>query len=180
MSRKIIVTGSASYLPKWWNDNKHKLFEFDIHSINTSILITKDVCKQWWFSDDFFALHPEIDKNIVCRDVIEFGMYPRVIEYDQGGTGGTMLFNVLQQLYNEHAHLKNISEVNIIGCDLIYKEGEQNHFYGNGTSDPMRLGLPLLQKNIEMFKSEYEKANIRLYNLSPQTESLLTFERRML
>lgn len=187
--RKIIVTGSAPYLPDWWKENKNKLSGFEVHSINTSILVTKDVCKKWWYSEDFFCCHPKIDLEIVplsihcfnmpsLRGVYEFGK-PPYLEYNRD-KGGTMLFNIIQHLYNENVEDKNIEEVNVIGCDLIYKEGQQNHFYGKGTPDPMRLGLDVIKENVEIFKQAYEKAGIRLYNFSTQGESLLTFEKRIL
>ena len=179
---KIILTGSAPYFPKWWEEHKDKLKEFSIHSINNSVLLTKDVCDLWWCSYDFFAIHPEINPNIVEERCFNFRWAKGdwSIWYDKGETSGTMLFNVLEALGSSAVYYGEITEVNVIGCDLIYKEGEQNHFYGNGTPDPMRLGLPLILKNIEYFKDAFKKYGIGLYNLSPQPESLLTFERRVL
>jgi len=180
--RKIILTGSAPYLPDWWNENKDRLSEFEVHSINTSILITKDICKKWYCSADYFYFHPELNENIVAKDVYvnTWYKYPWTIKYNRENTSGTMFFNVLEYLYNENVELKDLIEINVIGCDLVYKEGKNNHFYKGGTPDPMRLGLSLLKENVEFFKQEYKKMSISLYNLSTQSESLLTFERRML
>jgi hypothetical protein len=178
--KKIIITGSAPYLPKWWEENKDKLFEYEVYSINMSVLITKNVCKRWWYSEDFFILHPEIDISIVPPEATNWKWYPLPFEYNKGNTSGTMLFNVLRDLYNENLILNDIEEVNVIGCDLIYKNSLKSHFYENGTPDPMRLGIPLLRENIELFKLIYKESNIKLYNLSTQKESLLTFERRIL
>ena len=190
--RKIILTGSAPYMTQWWADNKRKLDGYEIHSMNMSIIITMDKCKKWWYSNDFFKIHPEMwqlgqswqgevgggcGKSLPNVQPIPD---PRLIRYDRGNTSGTSLFNVIQHFGHEHLDIGNISEVNVVGCDLIYKEGEQNHFYIGGTPDPMRLGIELLKKNISYLQREYDKIGIKLYNLSPNQESLLTFARKSL
>lgn len=62
--KKIILTGSAPYLPSWWENSIHKIKNYDIFSINTSVLITKEVCVKWFYSTDFFQLHPNLENEL--------------------------------------------------------------------------------------------------------------------
>ena len=176
--RKILITGSGPYLLSWWKAHEHKLKEYEIHSINTSVLITKENCERWWHSSDFYYFHPEIPQNIVSESVKILPNVHEVVKYERKDTSGTMFFNALQHLINEHIQEKNIQEVNVVCCDLIY-EGDETHFYKGGTPDPLRLGEELLLANINFFKEEYKKRGVGLYNLCPEgKKSLLNFERK--
>jgi hypothetical protein len=127
MKRKILVTGSAPYFPKWWEDNKSKLDGYEVYSINTSFLITKERCSKWVKSNDFYELHRDIepilreleshlwpptppDPNVPPLHPTQLISWP--IEYWLNGTSGTMLFNALKGLLNEEFWYSNIEEVN--------------------------------------------------------------------
>lgn len=184
--KKIILTGSAPYLPSWWEINKPKLEGWLIYSINTSILVTKDVCSRWFKSTDFYHFHPDIQSELLSVEerlskysIIQDYWFP--FRYESNNTSGTMLFNALRDILNDAFWKDDTKEVGLIGCDLIYKPNEINHFYGNtGTDDPMRLGSECISQNLLMFKRAYSKLGISLFNLSPSKETLLPFERKTL
>lgn len=196
MKRKILVTGSAPYFPKWWKDNKSKLDGFDVYSINTSFAITRERCNHWVKSSDFYELHRDIeadlgalerklwpptppDPNAPPADPTSVLCWP--FHYWKNDTSGTMLFNVLNRLLNDEFWYSNVGEINLVGCDLVYNPNQVNHFYGSaGTNDPMRLGVECLKANLRMFSHAFWKFNIKAYNLSPSTETLLPFERKTL
>lgn len=195
--RRIILTGSAPYFEKWWRENESLIpLWYEIHSLNTSFLLTKERCKRWIKSSDFYLLHkdlepilkpwddklnppapPSTDPPVPKHPTVSI-QWPFV--YWRNETSGTMLFNALLEYVTDDFWWRQISEVNIIGCDLVYKEGQQNHFYGNGTPDPLRLGLDCIKCNLNMFKKLYERMGIGLYNLSPSEDTLLPFERKTL
>lgn len=195
--RKILVTGSAPYFPIWWKTNISKLDEYEVHSINTSLVITYEKCERWFRSSDFFSLHPELEQilrpHMERIDDERRRKYPRPdpihithtiswpFLYWKNGSSGTMLFNVLLEFLNDSFWSDNIEEVNLIGTDLIYKKDTINHFYGKtGTDDPMRLGLDCLQTNLNMFKMAFKRMGVKIFNLSPSTETLLPFDRKTL
>lgn len=184
MKKKIILTGSAPYLPVWWEINKSKLNGWEIYSINTSILVTKDVCSRWFKSTDFYHFHPSIQDELVhvenrlCKNTDQHYWFP--FRYESNNTSGTMLFNALRNILNDAFWKDDTEEVGVIGCDLIYKPNETNHFYGAGTDDPMRLGIECISQNLLMFERAYSKMGILLFNLSTSSETLLPFKRKTL
>jgi hypothetical protein len=186
--KRIVLTGSAPYFLNWWKDSSDNLCGYDIFSINTSVLITKDVCVKWNRSTDFFILHPDLEselkpyEDIIDKKTVYNGYEPMFdwpIHYWANDTSGTMLLNALKQMANYSFWKKDLCEICVIGCDLIYKDGIINHFYGaSGTNDPIRLGKKCLIENLNMFKVLFEKLNVKIYNLSVETESLLPFDRK--
>lgn len=188
--RKIILTGSAPYFPDWWGVSAHKCENYDILSINTSVLITKDVCVKWFHSIDFFELHPNLEfelrpyEDILYKRSLANG-YESTIDwpfhYWSNNTSGTMLFNALKIISNYSFWNDDLDEICLIGCDLIYKEDTVNHFYGHtGTNDPLRLGKECLIKNLNMFNRLFNKMGVKIYNLSTSPETLLPFEKKIL
>jgi hypothetical protein len=185
--KKIILTGSAPHFPSWWNSNVSKLDNWLIYSINTSALITNEKCCRWFKSTDFEYYHPEIDPVLISSiegNVHKFlnkQQYYFPFRYESNNTSGTMLFNALRDILNDAFWKNDTTEVGLIGCDLIYKPDKINHFYGNtGTDDPMRLGLECISQNLLMFKKAYSKIGISLFNLSPEIETLLPFDKKTL
>lgn len=193
---KVLVTGSGPYLPEWWKENESKLDAYWVLSINTSILVTEKRCHYWYRSSDFHLFHnepifqeyenrfhPKPDPSLPPPEPIEDPTHAMdwPVKYYRGDTSGTMLFNVLQLLTNEDVWNDNIEEISLIGCDLVYKDNQVNHFYGpTGTNDPMRLGEIVLRANLRMFAQVFKKLNINAFNLSPAAETLLPFPRKTL
>ena len=196
MKRKILITGSAPYFPQWWKENVSKLEGYLVYSMNTSIMITHERANCWIRSSDFFDSHGDlkafldpIGKHLDVKFKEEHPVLTGVpmtevawpFLYWKNKTSGTMLFNVLIEIANDFFWRDNTDEVSIIGCDLVYKENQKNHFYDSGgTNDPMRLGEDCLKINLRMFKMLYAKLGVGLYNLSPADETLLPFEKKIL
>lgn len=68
-----------------------------------------------------------------------------------------------------------------LGCDMIYTatNGESNHFYGHGTSDPLRADITLqsLEAKSVRFLAMANSLNCAVVNLSKLPQSRLVFPR---
>ena len=68
-----------------------------------------------------------------------------------------------------------------LGCDMIYGAtmGESNHFYGHGTSDPLRSDITLqsLEAKSIRFMAVANSLNCAVVNLSELPKSRLAFPR---
>lgn len=68
-----------------------------------------------------------------------------------------------------------------LGCDMIYTatNGETNHFYGHGTSDPLRADITLqsLEAKSVRFLAMANSLNCAVVNLSKLPQSRLVFPR---
>jgi hypothetical protein len=91
--------------------------------------------------------------------------------------GGTMAFTAA---YWTLGALKP-DLIAFIGCDMIYAAsvGESNHFYGHGTSDPLRADMTLqsLEAKSVRFMAMANTLNCAVVNLSELPESRLVFPR---
>ncbi len=91
--------------------------------------------------------------------------------------GGTMAFTAA---YWTLGALKP-DLIAFIGCDMIYDAsvGESNHFYGHGTSDPLRADMTLqsLEAKSVRFMAMANAMNCAVVNLSELPESRLLFPR---
>jgi len=192
--KNILITGSGPHLPEWWDKNVDKIKDYEVISINTSICITKERCNRWIKSEDYYYYHKDLVETLSllekklkpfdkCKGIpiIPVANYDWPFKYKRNGSGGIMFFNVLEGVINEAFWYNNIKEINIVGCDLIYKSGKINHFYGkSGTNDPMRMGIRWIEYNLKMFKHAFKLLNIPVYNLSLSEETLLPFPRKIL
>ena len=92
-------------------------------------------------------------------------------------SGGTMAFTAG---YWALGHFKP-KAIAYIGCDMIY-DGEDTHFYGKGTADPLRKDPTL--KNLKAKSARLEaiaaSQNCAIFNLSKKAKSNLVFRRRSL
>jgi hypothetical protein len=91
--------------------------------------------------------------------------------------GGTMAFTTA---YWTLSALKP-DLIAFLGCDMIYDAslGESNHFYGHGTSDPLRADITLqsLEAKSVRFMALAHSMNCAVVNLSELPESRLVFPR---
>ena len=89
-------------------------------------------------------------------------------------SGGTMAFTAG---YWALGHFKP-KAIAYIGCDMIY-DGEDTHFYGRGTPDPLREDPTL--KNLKAKSARLEalaaSQNCSIFNLSKKPRSNLVFRR---
>ena len=91
--------------------------------------------------------------------------------------GGTMAFTAA---YWTLGALKP-DLIAFLGCDMIYAaaNGESNHFYGHGTSDPLRddITLQSLEAKSVRFMAIANSLNCAVVNLSQLPQSRLVFPR---
>lgn len=66
-----------------------------------------------------------------------------------------------------------------IGCDMVYPRGENTHFYGTGTPDPLRKDVTLrsLEAKSARFMVLAARAGCAVVNLSEAAESRLVYPR---
>jgi hypothetical protein len=145
----------------------------DLVAINNAWNVRKD-----WdyciFPDDF----PENRRPNEGRDQKLIGSEQYVpIQNKFGGfvySGGTMAFTAG---YWALGHFKP-KAIAYIGCDMIY-DGEDTHFYGRGTPDPLREDPTL--KNLKAKSARLEalaaSQNCSIFNLSKKPRSNLVFRR---
>ena len=92
-------------------------------------------------------------------------------------SGGTMAFTAG---YWVLGHFKP-KAMAYIGCDMVY-DGEETHFYGRGTPDPLRKDPTL--KNLKAKSARLEAVaasqNCSIFNLSMRSKSNLVFRRNSL
>ena len=148
----------------------------DLVAINNAWNVRKD-----WdyciFPDDF----PENRRPNEDRDQKLIGSEQYVpIQNKFGGfvySGGTMAFTAG---YWALGHFKP-KAIAYIGCDMIY-DGEDTHFYGRGTPDPLREDPTLNNLKAKSARLEALAAsqNCSIFNLSKKPRSNLVFRRNSL
>ena len=129
------------------------------------------------FPDDFpESKRPDKNKN---QRLIGSAQYVP-LQNKFGGfvySGGTMAFTAG---YWALGYFKP-KAIAYLGCDMIY-EGEDTHFYGKGTPDPLRKDPTL--KNLKAKSARLEaiaaSQNCAIYNLSKRPDSNLVFRRSSL
>ncbi|WP_377511364.1 hypothetical protein [Octadecabacter sp. R77987] len=91
--------------------------------------------------------------------------------------GGTMAFTASYWAL----HALRPSVIAYLGCDMIYPEGAQTHFYGTGTADPLRTDISLrsLSAKSARFAAIAARNGCAVANLSGDP-SRLTFPRATL
>lgn len=100
------------------------------------------------------------------------------IQNNYGGfvyAGGTMAFTAA---YWALGYLKP-KLIAFIGCDMVYPDGGNTHFYGTGVADPLREDVSLQSLEAKSIRFEYFalQQNCLTLNLSDQSESRLTYPR---
>ena len=92
-------------------------------------------------------------------------------------SGGTMAFTAGYWVLGHF----NPRAIAYIGCDMVY-DGEETHFYGRGTPDPLRKDPTL--KNLRAKSARLEAVaasqNCSIFNLSKRPKSNLIFRRNSL
>ena len=154
---------------------KRELFQ-GLVTINNAWNVRKD-----WdyciFPDDF----PKDRRPRKNKDQKLIGSEQYVlVQNEYGGfvyAGGTMAFTAG---YWALGHLKP-KAIAYIGCDMVY-DGENTHFYGRGSPDPLRKDPTL--KNLRAKSARLEAIaacqNCSVFNLSKRPKSNLVFRRTSL
>jgi hypothetical protein len=175
-SKMALVIGSApdAVLAKDWDLSNFS----DRVAINNSWQITSD-----WdylvYPEDLLPERlpsPPLKPHQKLIDATEF--VPQ--QNSMGGfvyAGGTMAFTAA---YWTLGALKP-DLIAFFGCDMIYAaaNGESNHFYGHGTSDPLRddITLQSLEAKSVRFMAMANSLNCAVVNLSKLPQSRLVFPR---
>ena len=99
------------------------------------------------------------------------------LQNKQGGfvyAGGTMAFTAC---YWALAALKP-KVIAVLGCDMVYDNGNKTHFYGKGTADPLRHDITLrsLEAKSARLMAHAARQNCAMVNLST-APSRLVFQR---
>ena len=168
----ILIIGSAPDALEAQSFNR-KLFQYLV-AINNAWNVRRD-----WdyciFPDDF-PENRRPNKNRGQRLIGSEQYVPLQNKY--GGfvySGGTMAFTAGYWALG-HFNPKTIA---YIGCDMVY-DGEDTHFYGRGTPDPLRKDPAL--KNLKAKSARLEAIaatqNCSIFNLSKKPKSNLVFRRK--
>ena len=179
--KKILLLGSAPYLPEWYAEwgAKYRAEGFKVCPINNAWKVCGDDAFFWFRSEDFFFIPNTVKPNDKQREsffeVVRTLDYP--FFYDKGRAGGTMILNILCHLLNHSFFSKVPYFIAIAGSDLMYPDGKVNHFYGSGTPDPMNLGKAFLVDQLRIIKMQAEQMGTSIVNAGGQAESLLPFAR---
>lgn len=186
MIRKYLIIGSGPYIEGWFKDNGHQVLSrgFDLVAINNAWAVSPDYLSMWFHSSDFYAKGHLRPKDSQKRSWIEVGTDDNHdkedvdVKYNYKFRGsGTMILNVLTHLLNRSLFKGEKCCVALAGCDCVY-DGDQSHFYGNGSPDPLRFGPEYLTGELERIKGFYEAEEFKIYNIGGQDQTLLPFERK--
>ena len=110
-----------------------------------------------------------IDNSVYLKANAQFG-------FERSQRGNTMSMNAGYYALSMHPE-----EIAFLGVDMVYNKQGNNHFYGNGSPDPLRLGEDNLDKFIKRFDETARSRGVKLWNLSPKSqESRLPFARLQL
>ena len=177
LTLNCLLVGSGWYVKDWW-EKYNSLLKFNyVFAINNAFLVTREQTTHWYIPNDFIynkkydLTEFKIDK--IGLDICSYFIEKPYWYWDPNN--GTMILNCLYDILNRS--ILNEYKVNLytIGCDLVYNK-EVNHFYGNGTPDPLRLGDESLKNHLEKINYLYKENGSFIKNLS-NYETLLPFER---
>ncbi|MCK9279241.1 MAG: hypothetical protein M0P71_01245 [Melioribacteraceae bacterium] len=184
--KNFLIVGSAPYIKDWWNNNSKNIDKnIYVCAMNNSWSLTKERTDYWLIPNDFFCTgkvlpsHDDFRQSLRClRGGITTSFLNKPYWYKCEDGSGTMLLNSIYHIINLcyiHGVMFNIY---IIGCDLMYNK-DTNHFYGEGTADPLRMGDEWLIRELNLVKKLSEEKDFKIYNLS-EGETRLPFERNTL
>ncbi len=127
------------------------------------------------FPDDFGRERQPVDLRPGQRIIRAAEYVP--LQNTLGGfvyAGGTMAFTAS---YWALAALKP-KVIAVLGCDMVYPKGNETHFYGTGTADPLRADISLrsLEAKSARLMAMAAKQGCTMVNLS-QDDSRLLFPR---
>jgi SAM-dependent methyltransferase len=184
--RKVLLLGSAPYLPLWWSLNGSELRSdgYAVVCINNAWKILEGELPEYWIHPSDYAttspksVQPSSSQVKAMTEVTHR-------EYDRIGPiqvakvdGGTMLLNALQFILNSFFAAESGQQFTLLiaGCDLDYTGGR--HFYQGGRADPLRKGLTWIKDELTRIKKLLESSpHITVQNAGYSTSSVLPFER---
>ena len=169
--RKILILGSA---PDSIGIVDWEVGIFDaIVAINNAWRVTADWTHSIFPSDFPVEKHPIAGRGQSLHSADEYVPAQNAF----GGfvyAGGTMAFTAAYwSLFTFKPDV-----IAFLGCDMVYS-GANTHFYGRGAADPLRADPTLrnLEAKATRFGALSQRAGCRVFNMSNQPESRLTFPR---
>lgn len=136
----------------------------------------------WHHSTDLHLLHPMPSRDLRDHLYVKTWGYAthffnvrKTQIYDESNKNRpdrqtTVFVDLLNWLTTSRPNI--IAEIAFLGCEHDYS-GEQTHFYGKGTPDPLRYGSHWLVYHFRKFKAYAEQEGIVLRDLSGNTTGLL-------
>lgn len=178
--KKILVIGSAGYIPEWWERNGEEYVKdgHKVCAINNAWKVCPQHVSIWIRAEDFFCIpnsvKPTEEQRSQWYEIVKTQDVP--FSYSKGRTGGTMILNVICHFMNLCFESREKLWLAIAGSDLIYT-GEDDHFYGQGNPDPMMFGKDFLQSELQRLKDIAEYMGYSIVNVGEQMQTLLPYAR---
>ena len=135
--------------------------------------------KLWHHSNDIHHYHPLPERDLMDHlyvtgwgYITHFFQTRATCIYDREKfpTGTTAFLDLMSRLSSSRPNM--IGEIAFLGCEHDYS-GEQTHFYGKGTPDPMRYGSYFLIENFRRIRQWADREGIVLRDFSGNTTGLL-------
>ncbi len=174
--KKILLLGSAPYMPKWIEKHHDVLNQFTVYAMNNAWALCPELIHTWLHSTDFhsleYTLKPTGKQRSKWRGLTHYLTEP--YWYDKQ-SNGTMILNVLSHILNEFVQEKECGQVFVAGCDLNYLKGIS--FYKGGQADPMRFGELYLAHELDKLEKAYHDKGIGIFNAGNKQKTMLPFIR---
>lgn len=174
---KCLLVGSGWYVKDWWDSyNEHLNFNY-VFAMNNALLVTKEKTTHWYIPSDFIY-NKNYDLTSFKLNKFDLNVTSYYIEKPHwywDPNNGTTILNCLYDILNRSILNEYKVDLYTIGCDLVYNN-DQPHFYGKGTSDPLRLGEDELKNHLIAINNLYKTYGCSIKNLSTY-ETLLPFDK---
>lgn len=183
---KFLLIGSAPYIFDWYRVLGRTIIKkggFRLCAINNAWRIDPEYLDLWIKSNDYRenGKMPKQKLKVELEERYKMFLTDNAVEdfspygYKKKGPG-TMLLNALCLLLNGSLKKGRRCIVAVAGNDCIFKEGQDNAFYGKGRPDPVRYGETWLKTELDRIHSFYKMEKCLIYNVGLQEETLLPFE----
>lgn len=178
--KKFLLIGSAPYIKDWYKEHG-KIFlnaGYELVAMNNAWAVAEDDVDRWIHGNDFMSgvgrLFPAQVMRNMWNEIETDDKYPdEPYTYEYKGSGTTIL-NAICYLLNISVADAERCTVAIAGADCMYNK-DKNHFYGNGSPDPIRFGRDWLIGELNRLYSYYQAEGCEIYNVGGQLETLLPF-----
>lgn len=175
---RFLLIGSAPYVKEWYEKYGMGIVanDYKLCTMNNAWSVDEGNTYLWLYANDFLDtghLIPDKRQRKVWKEyAFDHQVKLKPYDYKRGKGTGTMILNSLVYLLNKSVTKGCI--VLVAGCDCVYKKAG-SHFYGKGTSDPLRYGALWLIKELNRVHGFYKKEDCLVYNVGGQEQTLLPF-----
>ena len=173
--QRWLLLGSAPYVEDWWKQNGQAYVDggFFIAAMNNAWRVLGKDMHAWLRPNNFRGERPSGRWFFEQPDGWEIRPYwERDIRVS--------FIDIATHLLNVCAAKKRDRwiELHVAGSDFIYPDDGRTHFYGAGTADPLRFGIPRLERALNRLRRSYERESSLIVNVGGQAKTLLPFARR--